>query len=163
MNLCWIIVKWTLYNKLQRNSNHNTTFGWVSAHYNDIIMSVIASQITSLSIVYSTVYSDADQRKHQSSASLAFVWGIHWWPVNSPHKGPVLRKMFPFDDVIMKIDVTPLLAHCLSCINSWICFEESAYVNVVCKVSAIFQASLESCLAYSPRLCYVSLLKYLGI
>ena len=43
---------------------------------------------------------DADQRKHQSSASLAFVWGIHRWPVNFPHKGPVTRKMFPFDDVI---------------------------------------------------------------
>ena len=42
-----------------------------------------------------------DQRKHQSSASLAFVWGIHRWPVNSPHKWPVTRKMFPFDDVIM--------------------------------------------------------------
>ena len=40
-------------------------------------MSTIASQITSLTIVYWTVYSDADQRKHQSSASLAFVWGIH--------------------------------------------------------------------------------------
>ena len=52
-------------------------------------------------IVYSTVYSDADQRKHQSSASLAFVWGIHRGPVNSPHKGPVTRKMCPFDDVIM--------------------------------------------------------------
>ena len=39
--------------------------------------------------------------KHQSSASLAFVRGIHRWPVNSPHKGPVTRKMFPFDDVIM--------------------------------------------------------------
>ena len=46
-------------------------------------------------------YSGADQRKHQSSASLAFVRGIHRWPVNSPHKGPVTRKMFPFDDVIM--------------------------------------------------------------
>ena len=43
-----------------------------------------------------------DQRKHQSSASLAFVRGIRWWPVNSPHKGPVTRKMFPFNDVIMK-------------------------------------------------------------
>ena len=41
------------------------------------------------------------QRKHQSSTSLAFVWGIHRWPVNSPHKRPVARKMFPFDDVIM--------------------------------------------------------------
>ena len=64
-------------------------------------MGAIASQITSLTIVYSTVYSDADQRKHQSSASLAFVRGIHRGPVNSPHKWPVTRKMFPFDDVIM--------------------------------------------------------------
>ena len=70
-------------------------------HYNDVIMTTIASQITSLTIVYSTVYSGADQSKHQSSASLAFVWGIHRGPVNSPHKGPVTRKMFPFDDVIM--------------------------------------------------------------
>ena len=65
-------------------------------------MTAIASQITSLTIVYSTVYSGSDQRKHQSSASLAFVWGIHRWPVNSPHKGPVTRKKFPFDDVIMR-------------------------------------------------------------
>ena len=70
-------------------------------HYNDNTMSMMAFQITSLMIVYSTVYSGADQRKHQSSASLAFVRGIHRWPVNSPHKGPVKRKMFPFDDVIM--------------------------------------------------------------
>ena len=61
----------------------------------------MASQITSLTIVYRTAYSGADQRKHQSSASLAFVRGIHRWPVNSPRKGPVTRKMFPFDDVIM--------------------------------------------------------------
>ena len=61
-------------------------------------------QITSLTIVYSTVYSGADQRKHQSSASLAFVWGIHREPVNSPHKGPVTRKLFPFDDVIMTLE-----------------------------------------------------------
>ena len=64
-------------------------------------MSAMASQITSLTIVYSTVYSGVDQRKHQSSASLVFVWGIHRRPVNSPHKSPVMRKMFPFDDVIM--------------------------------------------------------------
>ena len=72
-------------------------------HYGDIIMGAISSQITSLTIVYSTVYSDADQRKHQSSTSLAFVWGIHRGPVNSPHKWPVTRKMFPFDDVVMKL------------------------------------------------------------
>ena len=46
-------------------------------HYSDVIMSTIACLITSLAVVYSTVYSDADQRKHQSSASLAFVRGIH--------------------------------------------------------------------------------------
>ena len=61
-------------------------------------MTAMASQITSLAIVYSTVYSGADQRKHQSSASLAFVRGIHRWPVNFPHKGPVTRKMFPFGE-----------------------------------------------------------------
>ena len=71
------------------------------SHYDDVIMGTIASQITSLTSVYSTVYSDADQSKHQSSASLAFVWGIHQGPVNSPHKWPVTRKMFPFDDVII--------------------------------------------------------------
>ena len=64
----------------------------------------MASQITSLTIVYSTVYSGADQRIHQISASLAFVRGIHRGPVNSPHKCQVTRKMFPFDDVIMGWD-----------------------------------------------------------
>ena len=48
---------------------------------------------------YSTFIQGADQRKHQSFASLAFVRGIHWLPVNSPHKGSVTRKKFPFDDV----------------------------------------------------------------
>ena len=71
-------------------------------------MGPIASQITSLTIVYSTVYSDANQRKHQSSASLAFVRGIHRGPVNSPHKWPVTRKMFPFDYVIMKQWLVPV-------------------------------------------------------
>ena len=70
-------------------------------------MDVIASQITRFTIVYSLVYSDADQSKHQSSASLAIVREIHQGPVNSPHKWPVTRKMFPFDDVIMK--ATPVV------------------------------------------------------
>ena len=70
-------------------------------HYCDVIMSAMASQIISLTIVYQTVYSGADQRKPQSSTSLAFVMGIHRWPGKSPHKGPVTQKMFPFDDVII--------------------------------------------------------------
>ena len=63
-------------------------------------MGTMASQINSLTIVYSTAYSGADKKKHQISASLAFVRGIHRCPVNSPHKRPVTRKMFPFDDII---------------------------------------------------------------
>ena len=70
-------------------------------YYNDVTMGAMASQITSITIVYSTVYSGADQRKYQSSASLAFLRGIYQSPVNSPHKGPVTRKLFPFGDVIM--------------------------------------------------------------
>ena len=66
-------------------------------------MGAIASQITSVTIVYSTDYSGAYQSKHQCSVSLAFVRGIHRGPVNSPHKWPVTRKMFPFDDVIMSL------------------------------------------------------------
>ena len=72
-----------------------------SLHYSDVIMGTMASLISSLTSVYSTVHSCADQRKHQSSASLTFVRWIHQRPVNSPHKWPVTRKMFTFDDVIM--------------------------------------------------------------
>ena len=74
----------------------------IAVQNSDVTRSAMASQITGVSIVNSTVYSGADQSKHQSSASLAFVWGIHRGPVKSPHKGPVTRKMFPFDDVIIK-------------------------------------------------------------
>ena len=83
-------------------------------------MSTTASLITNLTIVYSTVYSDADQTKHQSTASLAFVWGIHRGPVNSPHKWPVTRNMFPFDDVIMVLIVSALLV-------PWIYYDLLAY------------------------------------
>ena len=74
---------------------------WKCNHYNGVIIIAMASQITSLTIVCSTVCSSGDQIKHQSSASLGFVRGIRRWPVNSPHKWPVTRKMSPFDDVIM--------------------------------------------------------------
>ena len=85
-------------------------------HYNDVIMGMMVSQITSLMIVYSTVYSGADQRKHQSSASLAFLWGIQRWPVNSPHKWPVAWKKFPFDDSIISISIQHS-ASCFCCSN----------------------------------------------
>ena len=72
-------------------------------------MGAIASQITIHMIVFSTVYSDWDQRKHQSSASLVFVLGSHRGPVNSPHKLPGTLKMFPFDDVIMSYNISLLV------------------------------------------------------
>ena len=77
----------------------HTKIYWL--HYSDVIRGAIGCQIISPTIVYSTVYSGADLRKHQSSAWLALVRGIHQWLENSPHKGPVTRKMFPVDDVIM--------------------------------------------------------------
>ena len=89
-------------------------------HYSDVIMDVMVSQITSLSTVYSTVYSGTDQRKHQSSESLAFVRGIHQWLVNSLHKWPVTRKMFPFDDVIMYKVVPEIIKWCWK-IKKWCC------------------------------------------
>ena len=115
----WIYREWmkTLaeyreYWRQHHNENyHNTmvtlnrTILWRKIHCNDIIMSAMASQITSLAIVYSTAFSAADERKHQSSTSLAFVRGLHRWSANSPHKGPVTRKMFPFDDIIMNDDI----------------------------------------------------------
>ena len=99
----------------------------VIKHYDDVIMSTLASKITSLTVVYSTIYSGADQSKHQSSASLAFVWGIHRGPVNSPHKWPVTRKMFPFDDVIMRNGITEYHCNCIKWLmgchfnRNWLC------------------------------------------
>ena len=78
-------------------------------HYSDLTMSTMTSQITSISTVCSVICSGKLQRKHQSSASLAFLRGINQWLVDSPNGGPVTRKMFPLDDVIMAL----LGRHCL--------------------------------------------------
>ena len=81
-------------------------------HYSSVIMRAMASQITGVLMVCWIVCSCADQRKLKNSASLAFVRGIHRWLVNSPHNGPVTRKMFPLDDVIMVY--TPTWCHMLN-------------------------------------------------
>ena len=114
------------------------------SHYSDVIMSTIASLITGVSIVYWTVCSDADQRKHQSSALLAFVRGIHQWPVNSPHKGPVTRKIFSFNDVIMISRLRILLLeenksihHLIpKCINGLFEIKPMNYPEKPCKIGA---------------------------
>ena len=71
-------------------------------HNNGVIMSAMASQITAVSIVWSSVCWGSDERKHQSCTSLAFVRGINRRPVDILHKGPVTRILFLFEDVIMK-------------------------------------------------------------
>ena len=96
-HICATRPQWVNIRNFTWKSYHNI----YPQHYNDVIMDAIMSQITNLTIVDSTVYFGADQRKHQSSASLAFVRGIHRSSVNCLHKGPVTRKMFPLDDVIL--------------------------------------------------------------
>ena len=95
-------------------------------------MGAMASQITSLMIVYSSVYSGTDQRKYQSSESMAFVRGIHRGPVNSPHKGPVTRKMFPFYDVIMKNSVCQELI--IYCHHRWGLFHKQKFAQAVLRL-----------------------------
>ena len=126
-------------------------------------MGTMTSQITSLTIVYSTVYSDADQRKHQSSASLAFVRGIHRRPVNSPHKWPVTRKMFPFDDVIMWRLQPPFWCrlivryheHLNVIIDEELISKHRRYL--ISSFSANYRSSLNKCFLNSVYICICSL------
>ena len=99
--------------KVVKANKRPTVRRFVFFHYNDVILSAMAYQITSVSVVCSTVCSGADQRKHQSPASLAFVRGIR---VNSTHKEPVTRKMFPYDGVIImsySLRTPPSYLHCI--------------------------------------------------
>ena len=106
--------RWTnnpVAGNLRRHDTHVTTLRWkmfnwchigfsIICHYSDAIMSVMASQIIAVSIVCSTVCSGAE--RHQGSASLAFVTGIHRWTMVSPHKSNAENeKMFSFDDVVI--------------------------------------------------------------
>ena len=112
----------------------NMGFEWMVLHYDDVIMGTMSSQITSLTIVYSTVYSGSDRRKYQSFASLDFVRGIHRGPVNSPHKWPVTRKIFPFDDVIMAWNYStgrpPQKSHTWQT-NQWFNVETNYWMNTI--------------------------------
>ena len=114
-------------------------------------MRPMASQITSLVIVYSSVYSGADQRKYQNSASLAFMRGIHRWPVNFPHEGSSTRKTFPLDYVIM-ISPVGALSHYWFCVwtdhVSWCFHAEMETANMVPPYSLIGGSSLHHVLRY---------------
>ena len=92
-----IVVSWGRNRYSVPGVNH-----MISRHYSDVIMGAMVSQIISLTIVFFTVYSGVDQGKHQSSASLALVGEIHRSPANSPPQWPVMRKIFPFDDIVME-------------------------------------------------------------
>ena len=88
---------WTSFLFPNSKSGYSTVL--LTNHYSEIIISTMISQVTGVSAICST----ADQRKYESTVSLAFLRRIHWWPVDSPHKRPVMQKMFPFDDVLMHI------------------------------------------------------------
>ena len=125
----WLVRKWvhastTCFPKyiwshaLMFQSFSLVTNNMTTVHYSDVMISAMVPQTTGVSIVYWTVCSSADQRKHQSSTSLIFVRGIHRWSVNFPHKGPVTRNMFPFDDVIMR--------------SEYLCISALMYLFIVC-------------------------------
>ena len=138
--------------------------GWIaSLHYSDVMVGAIASHITCLTIVYSTVYSGEDQRKHKSSASLAFVPGIHRSPVNSWHKWPVRRKMLPFDDVIMMRTNHVhawwriISAHCPCVfIRLWLILSESLCDSILDKIMLILSITI-----YEILDCFFSAYQFL--
>ena len=100
-------------------------------------MSLMASQITSLTSVYPTMFSGTDQRKRQSSASLAFMRGFHRWPVNSPHKKRVTPKMLPFDEVILNLCVVSSRDFNLPRISvaCWHVSVKSRGTNLLCSIA----------------------------
>ena len=136
MTIKWNTTKWSF--------NHAG-----NEHYSDVIMSAMASQITGVLIVCLNVCSVADQRKHQSSMSLAFVRGIHRWHVNSPHKGPVTRKMFPFDDVIMEwkssdeMGPRTLRQPNMRKVDLWIGRNESPLIDIHYSIKAIHESVID--------------------
>ena len=108
-------------------------------------MSPMASRITCFSVVYPTFCSGTDQRKHESSASLAFVRGIHRWPVNSPNKERATRKVFPFDDAIMYL-IRP--CHRLSMMTAMhhfsVCSSTCKHVHMSARMSYVPRHQIQS-------------------
>ena len=125
-------------------------------HYGDVTIGAMASQIIGLSTVCSTVRSGArHQRNHESSTPLAVLMGIHWWPVNSPHKGPVTPKMFYFrlmtsswNDELKMWPLNNLFAG-FSRADSWFVPSQWETVLLCNDVSHWQGASLESALVFA--------------
>ena len=108
-------------------------------------MSAMASQITGVPIVCLTFFSGVNQSKHQSSAPLSILRGIHRWPVDSPHKEPVMRKMFLVDDVIMPILI------CLQ--TDWFLLHCWLFLLVIIQVISLLISTIH------PNLCMLYFLK----
>ena len=133
---------WSMPIFIYSRSFSKASFSYI--HYDDVIMTTMAAQITSLTVVYSTVYSDANQRKHQSSASLAFVWGIHrdrWIPRT---KGQLRGKCFP----LMKSSCCYMLLLDGYIARSWLsCREEQRHwLNVSTLTYIFWRYQVSSCL-----------------
>ena len=99
--ICFVCSHGFWYSHNTMESGHHWILTHLNTHYNGVIMSAIASQITSLTILYSIVFQGADQRNISGRCHWP-LWGEingDRWTVR--HKRPVKREMFPFDDVIM--------------------------------------------------------------
>ena len=137
---CTTFSKDCLTDKTDKRDLRDSNLRWISkkASYCDVIMGTMASQMTRVTIVYSTVYSGTDHRKYQSFASLAFVRGIHRWPGNSPHKGPVTGKMFPCHHVtsnLLYIWIREIWGRKVGCIPIGQQLGEIWNINIFCKTS----------------------------
>ena len=147
-----------------RINSRGLTCPFFHLHYSDVIMNAMASQMTSgtivyWTVVYSAVYSGADQRTHQSSAPRQdFVRAIQWWRGNSPHKWPVTRKMFPFDGVIMRICEVSVYRMINECMYKYVCVCVCAYstihkhFSIDCHISTFVMCPLKN----STSKCWIT-------
>ena len=109
---CFTAVKYGDHMALTNNNSMVMTSAWsAGSHYNDVIIGMMPSQITSLTIVYSTVYSDTDQRKHQSLHVTGLCAGNSLVTGGFPAQMASNMEIFPFDDVIMYCTKDWLGAH----------------------------------------------------
>ena len=92
-------------------------------------------------------------KKNQRPASLAFVRGVHRWPVNSPYKWPLTRKMFPFDDVIMHYVIIQLV-RLIPDNNPANWRSRSATVRFTCARNSVFPRKINFCADVERMVCF---------
>ena len=82
---------------------------YTRVHYSDVIKGAMTSHHPH-DCLLNRLFRRRTTNTPKLYTSLAFVRGIHRWPVNSPHKWPVTRNIFPFDDVIILLLIILILS-----------------------------------------------------